>query len=380
MIRSTTDSAFLPWGTTVSSPAEEMELQEVQAVPDEPVTMYRPDRDTVWSYESGMTVLLIEDGGELHSFYLDRAIQLRGGVRFGFAPMQGSSRIRRQADLSPEDFADGTELCPRLTAALQPMQIFTCLSQKAEGGFYFSGEQHLPMELVWLKRGVLHNYCGGVDHVLRPKELLLIPSNRWHIQYADDSVQFLTVSFLWEGRAFPQLTEGPIKVTPEAERYLTAIEQELTSRQTERDEFMHATLKLLLIHLQRQWEAAPKSHRSSPVAEQMHRQIIDKAMQAVSANIRGRYSVPQLASAVNVSQTHLTNLFRTYLGMSPAKYITRIRVEECKQLLVSGELSVGEIAELMGYSSVPHFCKQFRQWTGESPAVFAGQRKSLSDS
>ena len=108
----------------------------------------------------------------------------------------------------------------------------------------------------------------------------------------------------------------------------------------------------------------------------MHRQIIDHAMQAVSANIRGRYSVPELASAVNVSQTHLTNLFQVYLGMSPAKFITRIRIEECKQLLSSGELSVGEIAEMMGYSSIPHFCKQFRQWTGVSPAGFARQRKN----
>lgn len=107
----------------------------------------------------------------------------------------------------------------------------------------------------------------------------------------------------------------------------------------------------------------------------MHRQIIDQAMQAVSANIRERYSVPELASAVNVSQTHLTNLFQVYLGVSPAKYITRIRIEECKKLLSSGELSVGEIAEMMGYSSIPHFCKQFRQCTGVSPAGFARQRK-----
>jgi transcriptional regulator GlxA family with amidase domain len=86
--------------------------------------------------------------------------------------------------------------------------------------------------------------------------------------------------------------------------------------------------------------------------------------------------VAELASAVNVSQTHLTNLFQVYLGMSPAKYITRIRIEECKQLLSCGELSVGEIAEMMGYSGIPHVCKQFRRWTGVSPAGFARQRKN----
>ena len=375
MIRSTTDPVFLRWGTPVSAMGEERCLQEVRVSSEETVTMYCPDRESLWSYDSGMTVLLIADGEELHRFYLDRTVRLREGVRFGFAPLQGSSYIVRQSAFQPNDFADGTVPCPRLTAALQPMQIFTCLSQQAEDGFYFSGEQHLPMELVWLKRGVLHNYCGGEDRVLRAKELLLIPSDQWHIQYAEDSVQFLTVSFLWEGRDFGHLTGEALKVTPEAERYLTAIEQELSERRPDRDEFMHAALKLLLIHLQRQGKTVPTVHHSSPASEQMHRQIIDKAMQAVSANIQGRYSVPELAAAVNVSQTHLTNLFQLYLGMSPAKYITRIRVEECKRLLSSGELSVGEIAEMMGYSSIPHFCKQFRQWTGGSPAGFARQRR-----
>ena len=103
---------------------------------------------------------------------------------------------------------------------------------------------------------------------------------------------------------------------------------------------------------------------------------IEKAMQAVSAHIRGRYAVPELAAEVNVSPTHLSNLFQRYLGVSPAKYITRIRIEECKALLTDGEMSVGEIASLMGYSSIPHFCKQFRQWTGSSPAEFAREKQA----
>lgn len=376
MIRSTTDPAFLRWGSPVSSSHEEMLLCELRTLQGEPVTMYCPDCDTLWGYGSGMTVLLIEDEGTLHRFYLDRAVQLRKGVRFGFAPLQGNSCIMHQATLMPERFMDGSVLCPRFTASLQPMQIFTCLSQHTEDGFYFSGEQHQPMELVWLKRGVLHNYCGGVDHILHAKELFLIPSDQWHIQYAEDAVQFLTISFLWEGRELGDLEGVPLKVSAEAERYLTAIQREVAEQSADKDEFMHAALKLLLIQLQRQREAVPMVSRTSPVAEQMHRQIIDKAMQAVSANIRGKYTVPELAAAVNVSQTHLTNLFQQYLGMSPAKYITRIRIEECKQLLMGGELSVGEIADMMGYAGVPHFCKQFRQWTGLSPAGFARQRKN----
>ncbi len=376
MIRSTTDPAFLRWGTPLPSPPEEVRTEEFSLSPGDAVTLCRFDRDTLWDHGSGMTALLIQEGDTVHRFYLDRAVQLAAGTVFGFAPLQGASCILREAGLDWEAAFAGDIPSPVFTAALQPMQIFTCLSQKAEGGFYFPGEQHLPMELLWLKRGTLHNYCGGEDQLLRAKELLLIPAGQWHIQYADETVQFLTLSFLWEGRDFSALAGRALKVSPEAERWLSAIEQEMEQDRPDKDELLHATLKLLLIHLQRQYGEVRETRRASPAAEQMQRQLIDKAMQAVSANIRGRYSVPELASAVNLSQTHLTNLFQRYLGMSPAKYITRIRLEECKALLSSGEMSVGEIAELMGYSSIPHFCKQFRQWTGLSPAGFARQRKS----
>lgn len=375
VIRSTTDPTFLRFGTPVSpQTAEHSEMKELSLSAAETLPLYCFDRPTLWEHSADMTVLLVVENDCVHRFYLDRAVQLHAGIRFGFAPLQGASRISCEAELQSEAFCVGSMDAPDFTAALQPMRIFTCMSQKAENGFYFRGEQHLPMELVWLKRGTMHNYCGGEDLLLRAKELLLIPSGQWHMQYADETVQFLTLSFFWEGRDFQNLSGSALKLSNEAERYLISLEQELLHERADKDEFMHATLKLLLLHLQRQADSAGTVRRPSPSSEQVQRRIIEKAMQAVSANIRGRYAVPELAAEVNVSPTHLSNLFQRYLGVSPAKYITRIRIEECKALLCDGEMSVGEIASAMGYSSIPHFCKQFRQWTGSSPAEFAREK------
>ena len=58
-----------------------------------------------------------------------------------------------------------------------------------------------------------------------------------------------------------------------------------------------------------------------------------------------------LAASVNVSASQLTNLFQTYLGVSPAKYITKIRLEESRILLSTRQMSIGEIASKLGYSS-----------------------------
>lgn len=378
MLRSVTDPAFLRWGSPVSAEGDAPCGETLPLSGGGELSLLRFGDDTIWDHGEGMTVLLIAEGETLHRFYLDRAVRLRGGVRFGFAPLEGSSSVRHQAGLTPERAECQRVPAPVFAAALQPMQIFTCLAQRAEGGFYFPGEQHQPMELLWLQKGTLHNYCGGEDQLLRARELLLIPSGQWHIQYADETVQFLTLAFLWEGQGLEALAGRPLKPGAEAERDLALLEQELQHEHSSRDEALHAALKLLLIHLRRQSSEPREPRRASPGAAQLQRQLVDKAMQTVSARIHERLSVPELAAAVNVSQTHLTNLFQRYLGVSPAKYITRIRVEECKALLSRGDRSVGEIAESMGYSSIPHFCKQFRQWTGLSPAAFARQRQEES--
>ena len=126
----------------------------------------------------------------------------------------------------------------------------------------------------------------------------------------------------------------------------------------------------LLLQLLRQ-PADQIRHTASPATEQMRRQVVDQALQVVSARVRSKLTVPELAAAVNVSSSQLTRLFHTYLGVSPAKHITRTRLEEAKSLLTGGELSVGEVADLLGYTSIQHFSRQFREWVGCTPTAYA---------
>ena len=74
-------------------------------------------------------------------------------------------------------------------------RLYTFFYQECSRDFYFRGEQHEALELVYVDRGELHNLVGGVDILLRPQQMLLINRNIWHMQYAALPVSFLTVSF-----------------------------------------------------------------------------------------------------------------------------------------------------------------------------------------
>lgn len=77
-----------------------------------------------------------------------------------------------------------------------------------------------------------------------------------------------------------------------------------------------------------------------------------------------------LASATGISEVYLRKLFAKYLGTTPKQYIRQVRVDKAKEMLGGSSRSVGEIAEACGFSSPYHFCKTFRQLTGETPGEY----------
>ena len=77
-----------------------------------------------------------------------------------------------------------------------------------------------------------------------------------------------------------------------------------------------------------------------------------------------------LSEKCHADYSSLSKLFSEMKGTSIEKYYITQRIERVKELLVYDELSVSEIADLMGYSSPAHLSAQFKSITGLSPREF----------
>jgi len=80
---------------------------------------------------------------------------------------------------------------------------------------------------------------------------------------------------------------------------------------------------------------------------------------------------------------YLSNLFSEIEGTTIEKYFIAQKIERVKELLAYNELSLGEIAFQLNYSSVAHLSNQFKKVTGLSPSHFKnirlGGRKPLDE-
>ncbi|WP_431210487.1 helix-turn-helix domain-containing protein [Puia sp. P3] len=82
-----------------------------------------------------------------------------------------------------------------------------------------------------------------------------------------------------------------------------------------------------------------------------------------------------LAERLHYEYTYLSNLFSGVEGTTIEKYFIAQKIEKVKELLVYDELSLSEIADQLGYSSVAALSTQFKKVTGLTPTYF----KSLKD-
>ena len=99
-------------------------------------------------------------------------------------------------------------------------------------------------------------------------------------------------------------------------------------------------------------------------------QIVQNVMIYLRENYSRQIDFAAVAEAQAVSAPYLSRLFHEYAGISPSRYLTGYRIEQAKKLLRDSRLSIGEIAERVGYPDPFHFSKTFKNTVGVSPSQF----------
>ena len=220
--------------------------------------------------------------------------------------------------------------------------------------------------------------CGVLRYAGR--EELLLPGRAAVIDCAN--YQYYATSgqetwrFAWmhfsgtAARAFVQMINGgALSVAPwqiwRAEEMFDQID-EMTRTPGRQGEFM---ISLWIHQLLCEMAQAVKSGAAMRYQAEML-----KAAQFLREHAREPVRISDLARASGLSEYHFQRVFKNVVGQPPYAYLTRVRVDLARRLLISTDLSVSEIAGLAGYGDARGLIDNFKKYTGETPARFRRQR------
>ncbi|WP_213650504.1 response regulator [Paenibacillus sp. J23TS9] len=101
--------------------------------------------------------------------------------------------------------------------------------------------------------------------------------------------------------------------------------------------------------------------RSEPVKE---------AIRYVEEHLNQGFGLREIADHVYLNPSYFSVLFKEQMQMTFIEYVTRMRVQKAKELLLQTRLPVVEIAERVGYQTTKYFNKVFKEYEGHSPGLY----------
>ena len=98
--------------------------------------------------------------------------------------------------------------------------------------------------------------------------------------------------------------------------------------------------------------------------------MIRRAKEFIKQNHAEDLSLGQVAKAVNTSTFYFCKMFKKGTGLNFTEYVSRVRTENAKSLLLNPNLRISEIAYEVGFQSLTHFNRVFKKITGDSPTDY----------
>lgn len=91
------------------------------------------------------------------------------------------------------------------------------------------------------------------------------------------------------------------------------------------------------------------------------------------------FTLGKMAQSVNLSPPYFCYLFKSITGVSPAKYLKTLRMQQAATLLTTTFLSVKEIVRRVGLTDESHFVRDFKRVYGMTPSNYRNGALLSSD-
>jgi AraC-like DNA-binding protein len=101
-----------------------------------------------------------------------------------------------------------------------------------------------------------------------------------------------------------------------------------------------------------------------------HRRAVERVITSARERLCEPISLHDMSRVAYLSTFHFNRVFHQITGLPPAKFISAMRLDEAKRLLLNSNLSITDICFEVGYNSLSTFTRRFTQRVGLGPREF----------
>ena len=245
--------------------------------------------------------------------------------------------------------------------------------------FYASAHTHSGHEFHYIREGSSRLRIGSDSYDMLPGKCYLVAKGTFHdIRMCTPSVCRVGALIIpRSGGAFGKLPPlAEFEAEGELRQILELLLSALLKGQTaDFESYARACVTMLLIALLEKMTPAPAAElrgwkNTTPVNRSL--ESVKQEVLSYIANNLATASMEELAALLHISTRQTARFLRENLGDTFTALLRRHRIECAKALMLSGNLSLDEIAFLSGYQSYKGFHSAFCKETGMNPKRYRG--------
>lgn len=256
------------------------------------------------------------------------------------------------------------------SSTIKPKLLYIS-SAKYEGDWHSILHSHHFTELFYVLHGEGSFIVEHKNFSVKEDDLVIVNSNVEHTEVSKGLRPLEYIVLGVEGLSFlPNIKELENSYNlynykdykNEVLFYLQALLVEMKNKESNYEVICQNLLEVLLINIVRRTNYALSIKPS---------QIMNKECafikRYIDDNFKNNITLDLLAELTHMNKYYLVHSFKKDVGISPINYLIERRIEESKILLTTTSLPIGEIANILGFSSQSYFSQSFKKSTGQTP-------------
>lgn len=239
-------------------------------------------------------------------------------------------------------------------------------------------------EIIHVIRGSVQLQMNGQCYNAGPGETLLVPGKTPHRDSfnVDEELEVFFCRFSWKPVEFffqyvdnDVILSLPASCKTEIMRNFDLMRGDFSDNR-ELDKMVLATriltvLMLIIRAAANSRTTKRKNTRDGTSGKWKRARLMLKAKEFIDKNYADWITLDGIASALRVSPYHLSHVFGRESDFTLSSYLTKVRMDKARALLIKGDMTVAEVAEAVGFESANYFSKVFSKHCGCAPSEFA---------
>lgn len=146
---------------------------------------------------------------------------------------------------------------------------------------------------------------------------------------------------------------------------------------TTRPDFIHIESlgSLITVRMFKAWRCLTEGRIER--SEGLDHNTMSRLEALITSRLDTKLLLSDMAREVGMSRSNLARLFRRRMGLSLGQYLIGRRISKAKELLLSDEYRIGEIAVAVGFANQGHFDDLFKKWVGLTPREYRQSIRQL---